>query len=92
MSLARAHIFVSGRVQGVFFRAETQRKARKLKLSGFVCNLPDGKVEAVLEGERGDVEKLIAWARKGPLFARVEKIDVEWEEYKGEFKGFRIKY
>lgn len=88
----RVHLFVSGRVQGVFFRTETQRKAKKFGVSGFVSNLPDGRVEAILEGEKEKVEKVIKWAKRGPFFARVEKFDVSWEEYRGEFEGFEIVY
>ena len=88
----RVHLFVSGRVQGVFFRTETQRKAKKFGVSGFVRNLPDGRVEAILEGEREKVEKVIEWARRGPFFAKVKKVDVKWEEYKKEFEGFNIIY
>ncbi len=92
VNLVRVHIFVSGRVQGVFFRAETQKKAKKFGVSGFVRNLPNGKVEVILEGEREKIEKVIEWARRGPFFARVENFDVSWEDYKGEFKNFGIIY
>lgn len=92
MNLVRAHIFVSGRVQGVFFRTETQRKAERFGITGFVRNLPDGRVEAILEGEREKVEKVIKWARRGPFFAKVEKFDASWEDYRGEFEGFEIRY
>lgn len=88
----RVHIFVSGRVQGVFFRSETQRKARQFGITGFVRNLLDGRVEAILEGEREKVEKVIKWARRGPFFARVEKMEANWEKYRREFKEFEIKY
>ncbi len=87
----RAHIFVSGRVQGVFFRAGTRKKAKEFGVSGFVRNLPDGKVETVLEGEEEKVKKLIEWQRKGPLFAKIKDIEVNWENYKSEFDDFEIK-
>lgn len=87
----RAHIFVSGRVQGVFFRAEICRKARKLGLCGFVQNLSDGRVKAVLEGEKEKVEKLIEWAKKGPFFAKVDNIEIKEEEYQSEFDEFEIR-
>ncbi|ADT84503.1 acylphosphate phosphohydrolase [Thermococcus barophilus MP] len=66
-----------------------QREARKLGVSGWVRNLPDGSVEAVIEGERERVEALIGWAHQGPIFARVTRVEVKWEEPKGE-KGFRV--
>jgi acylphosphatase len=89
---ARAHIFVSGFVQGVFFRSNTQERARQLGLKGWVRNLEDGRVEAVFEGEKEKVLKMIEWAERGPEFAKVENIEVNWEEYKGEFDDFEIRY
>lgn len=89
---ARAHIFVSGRVQGVFFRQNTRKKARELGISGWVKNLSDGRVEALMEGEKDKVENLIEWLRKGPIIARVDGIEVFWEEHKGEFNDFAIKH
>jgi len=87
----RAHIFVSGRVQGVFFRVETRYEAMKRNVAGWVGNTSGGRVEAIFEGEREDVEKLIEFCRKGPPGARVTKIDVQWEEYSREFKDFKIR-
>ncbi|MDW7709563.1 MAG: acylphosphatase [Deferrisomatales bacterium] len=84
MSPARARVLVSGRVQGVFFRASTRDVARRLGLRGWVRNLPDGGVEAVFEGERGLVEEAVAWCRTGPPEARVAHCDVIWEEPRGE--------
>lgn len=88
----RAHVFVEGRVQGVFFRDNTRRKAISRNVKGFVRNLPDGRVEAVFEGEEEDVKSLIEWCHEGPPLARVEKVEVHWEPYKGEFDDFRIRY
>jgi len=88
----RTHIFVSGRVQGVFFRSHTAEKARELELTGWVRNLEDGRVEAVFEGEKEKIEKIIEWAKKGPTFARVDDVEIEWQDYKGEFKDFEIRY
>jgi len=85
-------VIVSGRVQGVFFRSETQDEALRLGLTGWVRNLPDGRVEAVFEGEKDMVERLIEWCRHGPLGASVTKVEVAWESYRGEFRGFRIRY
>jgi len=87
----RAHIFVSGRVQGVFFRVETRYEAMKRNVAGWVRNTSGGRVEAIFEGEREDVEKLINFCRKGPPGARVTKIDVQWKEYTREFKDFKIR-
>jgi len=91
-NFCRSHLFISGRVQGVFFRRWSQINAEKFKVNGFVRNLSDKRVEMVLEGEKERVEKMINWAKRGPIFAKVEKIDINWEEYKGEFKGFEIRY
>ncbi|NIU38739.1 acylphosphatase [Candidatus Bathyarchaeota archaeon] len=89
---ARAHVYVSGRVQGVFFRFETQDLAVKYKVTGWVQNLPDGRVEAVFEGEKERVERLIEFCRRGPLGARVAKVDVSWETYTGRFQDFKVRY
>jgi acylphosphatase len=87
----RTHILVSGRVQGVFFRVETRYKAMKRNVAGWVRNTSGGRVEAIFEGEREDVEKLIEFCKRGPSGARVAKVDVQWEEYSGEFKDFKIR-
>ncbi|NJE08068.1 acylphosphatase [Thermococcus sp. M39] len=89
MEIVRAHLRIYGRVQGVGFRWSMQREARKLGVNGWVRNLPDGSVEAVIEGERERVEALIGWAHQGPPFARVTRVEIKWEEPKGE-KGFRV--
>ena len=89
---ARVHIFVSGRVQGVFFRENTRKRAKKLGITGWVKNLPDGRVEAVFEGEKSKVEELINRTKKGPMFAKVDELKVISEEYKGEFDNFEIRY
>lgn len=87
----RAHVFVSGRVQGVFFRVETRYEAMKQNIVGWVRNTSDGRVEAIFEGEREDVEQLIDFCKSGPPGARVTKIDVQWKEYTREFKAFKIR-
>jgi len=86
-----AHVFVSGRVQGVFFRIETRYEAMKRNVAGWIRNTSNGRVEAMFEGEREDVEQLIEFCRSGHPSARVTKIDVQWEEYTGEFKDFKIR-
>lgn len=90
--MVRAHILISGRVQGVFFRSTMKEVADELGLKGWVRNLPDGRVEAVVEGPRDKVEELIRWCHRGPPLARVKEVAVRWQEYKGEFKDFRIRY
>ncbi len=87
---ARAHIFVRGRVQGVFFRDHTQRWASALGLAGWVRNLADGRVEAVAEGEREKIQELVARLKQGPPMARVEDVEVSWEEHRDEFSDFRV--
>jgi acylphosphatase len=88
----RAHVFVTGRVQGIFFRSETQEKANRQGVTGWVRNLPDGGVEAVLEGEKENVEKIVEFCKRGSPAAKVIKVDVQWLNFTGEFKDFRIKY
>ncbi len=89
--IARAHVYFEGRVQGVFFRANTERKAIELGVKGWVRNLPDGRVEAVFEGEKSAVEELIEWCRHRQPYARVTDAKIIWEEPQGE-AGFRIRY
>jgi acylphosphatase len=89
---ARAHVFLSGRVQGVFFRSETRRHAERYDVKGWVRNVSDGRVEAVFEGEKEAVEALIEFCKHGPSGARVTNIDAEWEDYTGTFDRFRIRY
>jgi acylphosphatase len=81
---ARAHVVVRGRVQGVFFRAQTRDRARSLGLTGWVRNNADGTVEAVFEGDRERVESMVEWSRKGPSHAQVENVEVTWEEPQDE--------
>lgn len=88
----RAHVVLSGRVQGVYYRQNTVKQAQKLGLSGWIRNLNDGKVEAVFEGEKENIEKIVNWAKKGPFFARVSSLKIEWQKYKGEFNNFGVKY
>ena len=88
----RARVLVSGRVHGVFFRSETQHEASRRDVVGWVRNTSDGRVEAVLEGKKDDVEALIEFCRRGPPAARVTKVEVQWEDYTGEFRGFGIRY
>lgn len=84
----RAHVFMSGRVQGVFFRQNTKRQADNFNVKGWVRNLPDGRVEAVFEGEESQVKTLVDYCRHGPSSARVENIEVIYENFKDEFYIF----
>ena len=87
--VVRAHVIASGKVQGVFFRADARQKAVSLGLDGWVRNVPDGTVEAVFEGERGRVERAIEWCRHGPKWARVSEVKITWEDPIAE-DGFRV--
>ena len=84
MTDARARVVIHGRVQGVFFRAETGERARSLGLAGWVRNNPDGTVEAVFQGDRDRVDSMLAWCRRGPAGADVEDVGVEWTEPRDE--------
>lgn len=86
----RAHVYISGKVQGVFFRDSMCRQAARLNAFGWVSNLPDGRVEAVVEGRAGAVEHLIEWCRKGPAQAVVEDVKVDYQTATGEFNGFEV--
>ena len=90
--IVRAHLYISGIVQGVFFRSHTQNVAHSLDLAGWVKNLFDGRVEVVAEGPKDKVEQLIQWCHKGPPGASVDNVEVNWEGVSGEFKNFEIKY
>jgi len=89
---ARVHVIIHGRVQGVFFRLETQKAARQYGAVGWVRNLPDGTVEAVMEGPENAVESLLAWCRQGPRMARVDKVDISREDFIGEYSSFEVTY
>jgi len=88
----RAHVLITGRVQGVFFRSETQDEAVRHGLTGWVRNIPDGRVEAVFEGEKDMVDRLIEFCRRGSPGARVMNVEVTWGDYTGEFESFSIRY
>lgn len=90
MANKRVHLIVRGRVTGVFFRASTQREARRLGLTGWVRNRNDGSVELVAEGDEDAVKEIISWSNHGPSAARVDAVDVRWRSYSGEFSDFRI--
>jgi acylphosphatase len=88
---ARAHVFISGIVQGVFFRSQTRHEAKKYGVNGWVRNLPDDRVEAVFEGEEENVRRLVEFCRRGPPAARVARAEVTWERYLGEFRDFETR-
>lgn len=92
MEHVRAHVFISGRVQGVSFRAYMRDHARVAQVLGWVRNLSDGRVEAVFEGTRPAVQKLVSWCYSGPIQAEVEKVDVTWEEPTGKEGVFGIQW
>jgi acylphosphatase len=88
--MIRAELVITGRVQGVFYRGSAQDEAERLGLTGEIANLPDGSVDAVVEGPKAQLEAFIAWCRRGPPSARVEEVRVKWAEAKGEFRSFRV--
>ncbi len=90
--MKRAHIWVSGRVQGVWYRATARDVAQRLGLTGWVRNLPDGRVEIVAEGDETTLEEFIKWCWEGPPLARVDNVEVVWEPFKGEFDTFFVRY
>ena len=92
MAKQRVRLFIKGKVQGVFFRQALKVMAKKNNVNGWVRNLNDGRVEAVLEGEDLDVSTLVEWAHAGSANARVEDIEIKNEEYKEEFSKFEVLY
>lgn len=87
----RVHLFISGMVQGVFFRDSAKQAAQSIGLTGYVRNLRDGRVEVVAEGEKDSLDKMVQWCHKGPPAAIVESVDVQNEQYQGEFDLFEVK-
>jgi len=87
----RVHLFISGVVQGVLFRSHARRKAFELGLVGWVKNLPDGRVEAVFEGAKEEIDEMVKWCHQGPAASQVDKVERREEPEKG-LKGFEIKY
>ncbi|NLZ30180.1 MAG: acylphosphatase [Methanomicrobiales archaeon] len=87
----RVRVWISGQVQGVGFRWAVEDEARAKGVSGWVRNLPDGRVEAVFEGDEGAVQRVVEFCRRGPALARIDDVQVVHEEYTGEFDGFSIR-
>lgn len=91
--MTRKHVYISGRVQGVWFRAYTEKAARRYGVTGWVKNLPDGRVEAIFEGKRDSVDKMVTWCREeGSPGSYVSNVEVVEEKYRGEYKDFEIRY
>lgn len=91
MEKARIHVFVEGRVRGVFFRTFVKRQAAKLGVVGWVRNLEDGRMEMVAQGKKDNLEELIKLTKRGPRLAKVEGVSVVLEDVEEEFDGFKIK-
>ncbi len=87
---ARASLKIFGRVQGVFYRVRAQEKAQELSLTGWIKNIADGTVECLVEGNKKDLEKFIAWCYEGSKSAQVDKVEIKWQPYLGEFITFKI--
>lgn len=92
MSKQRIRIFVSGKVQGVFFRQALKVMAKKNNVNGWVKNLQDGRVEAVIEGDIENISRLVEWSHGGPANARVEDVEIINEKFTGEFTQFDVLY
>ena len=90
--MKRLHLIISGRVQMVGFRYSTKRTARSLGLTGWVRNNDDGAVEVMAEGEEEKLNQLLEFCKKGPLFAKVREVKIDWQDYQGEFEVFEIGY
>ena len=88
----RIHIFVTGRVQGVFFRQSTRVMAIKNNVIGWVRNLADGRVEIIAEGETQDIDNLVTWCKTGPANSRVDEFELSDETFIGEFEKFEVRY
>lgn len=89
---SNVHVIISGRVQGVWFRASTKEKAEQLGLDGWVRNTSEGNVEAVFEGEENLVQEMLEWCRHGPPLANVKNVEIKNQEPTNAFNGFSIKY
>ena len=88
----RVRLAASGRVQGVFYRQSMKVEASRLGVSGWVRNLDDGRVEAVVEGDDAGVDSLLAWARRGPAGSRVDALEASELAPEGRLRGFEVRY
>lgn len=91
LKFVRAHVLISGNVQGVNFRYYIIERAKGLGIKGWVRNLPSGEVEAVFEGEEGKIKEMLKWCKKGSSFAKVDDVKVEFKDYKGKFDDFEMR-
>jgi acylphosphatase len=89
---AAFQVIIRGRVQGVGFRYSAVREARRLGVSGYVSNTPDGSVEVVAEGDSAALDRLLRWLRTGPSMAHVDGVDVEWRPFTGVYRGFDVEF
>lgn len=86
----RVHVFISGKVQGVYYRQNAADKAQQLNVQGWIRNLKDGRVEGVFEGEKANIDRLLSWCNKGPKDAFVKDLEIIQEQYKNEYTNFQI--
>jgi len=92
MDKKRWKMLISGKVQGVYYRASTEKEANRLGLSGYARNLPDGRVEVIAEGSPEELQQLHQWCQEGPPAAKVTDIEVEEQQANGEFSNFGVRY
>jgi acylphosphatase len=92
MGIGKVHVWITGRVQGVFFRYRTHEEALKLGLNGWVRNLPDGRVEAVFQGDEPSLKEMLRWCHWGPSTAFVKNVETTWEDPDPEIRDFKIRY
>jgi acylphosphatase len=90
--MARLHVWVTGLVQGVFFRESTRQAVQGLEITGWVRNLPDGRVEAVFQGKNEACEKALEYVKTGPPAARVNHVETQWEDDEEQLTDFQIRY
>ena len=90
MEQVRAHLYIEGNVQGVFFRRSARTKADELGVVGLIRNRKDGSVEAIAQGSKSKVDAFIKWCKKGPPFAKVEKVEIEWKKNLEDFEEFEV--
>ncbi len=90
--MSQAYLNITGKVQGVFYRDTSQKRAQELNLTGYVKNMPDGSVEALVQGPKEDIEAFIKWCQQGPPSANVENVEVKWQEVTETYDSFEVTY